>query len=98
MAFLSPEPVTMYLSSDEISQLRTEDDSLDCKKKEKNYKDLKLHIMYQNTSSFFSDQIEPKIWYFKPEILLDKWNQINTMYKNVLLNKFFVSGGFKNGK
>jgi hypothetical protein len=30
VAFLSPEPVTMYLSSDETSQLSTEDDSFDC--------------------------------------------------------------------
>lgn len=33
MAFLSPEPVTIYLSSAEMSQLRTEDDSLDCEDK-----------------------------------------------------------------
>lgn len=35
VAFLSPEPVTMYLSSVEMSQLRTDDDSLDWKKKTK---------------------------------------------------------------
>ena len=29
MAFLSPEPVTMYLSSTEMSQLSTDEDSLD---------------------------------------------------------------------
>ena len=33
VAFLSPEPVTIYLSSVEMSQLRTEDDSLDWKEK-----------------------------------------------------------------
>ena len=33
VAFLSPEPVTIYLSSVEMSQLKTEDDSFDCKKK-----------------------------------------------------------------
>lgn len=31
MAFLSPEPVTMYLLFPEMSQLSTEDDSLDCR-------------------------------------------------------------------
>lgn len=31
VAFLSPEPVTMNWSSVETSQLRTEEDSLDCK-------------------------------------------------------------------
>lgn len=35
VAFLSPDPVTMYLSSVEMSQLKTEDDSLDCNKKNK---------------------------------------------------------------
>ena len=30
MAFLSPEPVTMYLLFPEMSQLSTEEDSLDC--------------------------------------------------------------------
>lgn len=30
VAFLSPEPVTMYLSSGETSQLSTDEDSLDC--------------------------------------------------------------------
>lgn len=34
VAFLSPDPVTMYLSSAEMSQLRTDDDSFDWKKKE----------------------------------------------------------------
>lgn len=32
VAFLSPEPVTMYLSSTEMSQLSTDEDSLDQKK------------------------------------------------------------------
>lgn len=36
VAFLSPEPVTMYLSSVDISQLKTEDDSLDCNRKQRN--------------------------------------------------------------
>jgi len=31
VAFLSPEPVTMYLSSEEMSQLNTEDVSLETK-------------------------------------------------------------------
>jgi len=31
VAFLSPEPVTIYLSSDEMSQQRTDEDSLDYK-------------------------------------------------------------------
>lgn len=31
VAFLSPEPVTMYLSSVDISQLKTDDDSFDWK-------------------------------------------------------------------
>jgi len=30
VAFLSPDPVTMYLSSLEMSQHRTDDDSFDC--------------------------------------------------------------------
>ncbi len=30
MAFFSPDPVTMYLSSLEMSQDRTEEDSFDC--------------------------------------------------------------------
>lgn len=30
VAFLSPEPVAMNLSSEDISQLSTEDDSFDC--------------------------------------------------------------------
>jgi len=30
VAFLSPDPVTMYLSSAEMSQHSTDDDSLDC--------------------------------------------------------------------
>lgn len=34
VAFLSPEPVTMYLSSTEMSQLSTDEDSLDCKEKQ----------------------------------------------------------------
>lgn len=34
VAFLSPEPVTMYLSSGETSQLSTDDDSLDCERGE----------------------------------------------------------------
>lgn len=34
---MSPEPVTMYLSSAEISQLSTEEDSFDCKQKNKCY-------------------------------------------------------------
>lgn len=48
VAFLSPDPVTMYLSSVEMSQLSTEDDSLDCNKKQGNlygtciYKSLKV--------------------------------------------------------
>lgn len=33
MAFLSPDPVTIYLSSAEMSQLKTDDDSFDCEKK-----------------------------------------------------------------
>lgn len=33
VAFLSPDPVTMYLSSTDISQLSTEDDSLDWRQK-----------------------------------------------------------------
>lgn len=37
VAFLSPDPVTMYLSSVEMSQLKTEDDSLDCNKKQGNW-------------------------------------------------------------
>lgn len=37
VAFLSPDPVTMYLSSVEMSQLSTEDDSLDCNKKQGNW-------------------------------------------------------------
>ena len=32
VAFLSPDPVTMYLSSTDISQLNTDDDSFDWKK------------------------------------------------------------------
>lgn len=31
VAFLSPEPVTMYLSSVEMSQHNTDEDSFDCK-------------------------------------------------------------------
>lgn len=31
VAFLSPDPVTIYLSSAEMSQLSTDEDSLDCK-------------------------------------------------------------------
>lgn len=34
MAFLSPEPVTMYLLFPEMSQLSTEEDSLDCQEEE----------------------------------------------------------------
>lgn len=34
MAFLSPEPVTMYLSSAEMSQLKTDEDSLDWRRKD----------------------------------------------------------------
>ena len=30
VAFLSPDPVTIYLSSVEISQLSTDEDSFDC--------------------------------------------------------------------
>lgn len=33
MAFLSPEPVTIYLSSPEMSQLSTDEDSFDCVEK-----------------------------------------------------------------
>jgi hypothetical protein len=33
VAFLSPDPVTMYLSSVEMSQHSTEDDSFDCKRR-----------------------------------------------------------------
>lgn len=33
MAFLSPEPVTMYLLFPEMSQLSTEEDSLDCQER-----------------------------------------------------------------
>ena len=36
VAFLSPDPVTMNLSSADMSQLKTDDDSFDCKKKIKN--------------------------------------------------------------
>ena len=36
VAFLSPDPVTMNLSSADMSQLKTDDDSFDCKKKNKN--------------------------------------------------------------
>lgn len=32
VAFLSPDPVTMYLSSVEMSQLSTDEDSFDCNK------------------------------------------------------------------
>lgn len=35
VAFLSPDPVTMYLSSTDISQLSTEEDSLDWRQKER---------------------------------------------------------------
>lgn len=38
MAFLSPEPVTIYLSSAEMSQLKTDEDSLDWKRREKGQK------------------------------------------------------------
>ena len=34
VAFLSPDPVTMYLSSEEMSQLRTEEDSFDWRRGE----------------------------------------------------------------
>lgn len=37
MAFLSPEPVTIYLSSVEMSQLSTDDVSFDCKTKRKDF-------------------------------------------------------------
>ena len=47
MAFLSPDPVTMYLSSAEISQLSTDDDSLDWKK-QKRTKQLLLAIVEAN--------------------------------------------------
>lgn len=40
VAFLSPEPVTMYLSSVEMSQLSTEDDSLLFKSKAKDFYEL----------------------------------------------------------
>lgn len=35
MAFLSPEPVTIYLSSAEMSQLKTDEDSLDWRRRER---------------------------------------------------------------
>lgn len=41
MAFLSPEPVTMYLSSTEMSQLSTDEDSLDWEETHEHVKDWK---------------------------------------------------------
>lgn len=47
VAFLSPDPVTMYLSSTDISQLSTEDDSLDWRQKKKK------KILTTNTLLYF---------------------------------------------
>lgn len=66
VAFLSPEPVTMYLSSVDISQLKTEEDSLDCNRKQRNtctltwktllWKLLKLQKNKENMFGIYSYQ------------------------------------------
>lgn len=40
VAFLSPEPVTIYLSSAAMSQLKTDEDSFDCNENLKSVYDI----------------------------------------------------------
>lgn len=48
MAFLSPEPVTINWSSVDTSQLRTDEDSFDCKGKNKRFPLIILIFMYKS--------------------------------------------------
>ena len=41
---MSPEPVTMYLSSVEMSQLNTDDDSFDCRDEKKNKTNIGISV------------------------------------------------------
>lgn len=70
MAFLSPDPVTMYLSSTDMSQLNTEEDSLDWEKKQE-----KRESHYYQTQKFLiTSEIKSICRYVKWYL------HINTMY------------------